>query len=364
MRTDMANKYTDTLERAERHLFRMAFTEYHPEPLAYEEIQELFSEVSSLDIMKLYAEAVKAQTEKMLNVYESLFVDILTNPHNNDRANPKRPSVANDRMNLPPYYPAGTSIRSLEGNPVRYSITDGKLICTETDKEGDAIAVNDVISYIFDGERIVKRLQDEGRDADYIIFFLSQVNQLQDGVLEALDFVRIMFDYLKNQHLKKYNGKTFDSILRKAGRANLKKCEPQIQAVTVTNNEISNAEEAYRHKTSNLSIEELDKRYKALFSYLSPGGISKRAFGCLKEGTNHNLLYRALRGCVLKEISNNNRLDVLYYAFKVYSDYYIFDSDKNKYIEDLDRQISEMNQKANWDKLSTEIKEKIEHFFK
>lgn len=319
MRTDMAYKYADTLERAERHLFRMAFTEYHPEPLAYEEIQELFSEVSSLDIMKLYAEAVKAQTEKMLNVYESLFVDILTNPHNNDRANPKRPSVANDRMNLPPYYPAGTSIRSLKGNPVRYSMNDGKLICTETDKEGDAIAVNDVISYLFDGERIVKRLQDEGRDADYIIFFLSQVNQLQDGVLEALDFVRIMFDYLKNQHLKKYNGKTIDSLLsHKTSRAENKERNSVFSGVTKRG--------YYRTKDTYIA---LTKKDKTLADELSK---------TLKKGVDSGKLTEALEVCDLEGISNGNRLELLFYAFMTYAGLYVDIKDRDKYIADLTEQ--------------------------
>lgn len=325
MRTEMAYKYTETLEKAERHLFRMAFVEYHPEPLAYEEIQALCSEVSALDIMRLYAEAVKAQAEKVLNVYEGLFVDILTNPHNSDRQSPKRPSVARDRMNISPYYPAGTTIRSLDGNPVIYSMNDGKLICTETDKDGNVVAVNDVISYLFDGGRIVNRLQDEGRDADYIIFFLSQVEQLQYGVLEAWDYVRIMFDYLKNQQLKKYNGKTFDSLLSpKTSRAENKNLDSVFSGVTNRG--------FYRTKGTYIAITKKDaltQEFKTLADELSR---------TLKIGVDSGILTKALEVCDLEGISNGNRLELLFFAFKTYAERYVDIKDRDEYMAECTKQ--------------------------
>ena len=347
----IANNYVETLERVRRQLSEMAFTERHPEPMAYEEIQTMIGEVLRLNIMELYREAVNSDS---LRLYKSMFSDILTNPHVVNGTTKKRITIL-------PYYPAGTTIVSDSGNNIALSMIDGRLIGTETDAEGKEIAKHEIISYLFDGDRITKRLLDESRNADYILFFLSQTNQLQEAIFERWEDVRVMFDYIEKPNLKKYKRDFDTALLEKEGKEKPKawKAKPAIISEIVKEEDIIRVtSKMLRPKSSNFTFNMIDVRIhgksKNLHTYLLTKGN-----GCLRLSENDwYITLKALEYGLPSLISNGNRLDVLYYVFMVYADRYIHKDSRDEYKERVREQIEGFG-KVVKDNLHTEEKEEI-----
>lgn len=355
MNYPIANNYIDTLERVKKQLFDIAFTDRHPEPLAYEEIQAMTYEILNLDIMKLYREAVSSES---LRLYKGMFYDILSNRLVTN-------GTARRRIMLLPYYPSGVTLIGDNGNKIIISTTEGRLIGTEMDDEGKELAKHDVISYLFNGDMVTKRLQDEGRNSDYILFFLSQTNQLQEAIFERWDDVRVMFEYIEKGNLKKYS-KDFGIDLLEKAKEKPKVCNTK---TIVTNNVNSDSvEESFvLYNYTNTFIVDYRKitrngqRYD-LLSFLK-GGYSKRGTGCLRPGVDCRTLRRALEGCVVLEISNRNRLDILCYTFSVFADLYIAKKDREKYKESIMTQAEKLDYRYK-DNLPTDIKQAINELLK
>ena len=357
MKYPIANNYIETLERVRRQLSEMRFTERHPEPLAYEEMQALSHDVLTLDIMKLYREAVSSDSPRL---YKGMFSDILTNPHVVNGTTKKRITIL-------PYYPAGTTIVSDSGNNIALSMIDGRLIGTETDAEGKEIAKHEIISYLFDGDRITKRLLEEGRNADYILFFLSQTNQLQEAIFERWEDVRVMFDYIEKPNLKKYK-KDFDiTLLEKEGKEKPEAWKAKnIITDKVSSKDIEDAAILYKLSGNTFivnynSVKMRGKSYD-LFSFLN-GGYSTKGTGCFRAGADSRILYKALEGGVLYELSNGNRLDILCYTFMVYADKYIHVNDREKYKESIRLQAAKFGYTYR-DNLPKEISTAIDKLMK
>lgn len=359
MEYPIANNYIETLERVRRQLFEMAFTERHPEPLAYEEIQAMASDVNALDIMKLYREAVSSDS---LKLYKGMFSDILNNPHVVN-------GTARKRITILPYYPAGTTLVSDIGNNIALSMTDGRLIGTETDAEGKELAKHEVVSYLFDGDRITKRLMDEGRNARYILFFLSQTNQLQEAIFERWEDVRVMFDYIEKGKLKKFKNADFTtSLLEKEGKEKPEAWKAETIIKDKANSEdVEKAAKHYRGSGNTFipdyrKIKQNGSTY-ILLTFLK-GGYSKKGVGCLRPDTEQSTLKTALEGGVLSEISNGNRVDILLYAFEVYSAKYISTLDRDKYNEDVRLQAAKFGNVPDTKKVDKDIRKAIEELMK
>ena len=352
MMSPVANNYIKTLERVERQLFNMAFPERHPEPLTYEEIQALSFEVNTLDIMELYREAVSSES---IRLYKGMFSDILSNPHVTN-------GTARNRITIIPYYPAGVTIENDNGNKILFSMSDKGLIGTETDAEGRELAEYEIISYLFDGDRITGRLQDEGRNSDFILFFLSQTNQLQEAIFERWEDVRVMFDYIEKGNLKKFKNADFNiSLLEKEGKEKPIAWKAKHSIISENANEedvMRVTSTMCRPKSSNFTFNMIDVKLhgktKNLHTYLLTKGK-----GCLRlsEGDWYITL-RALEYGLPSLISNGNRLDVLNYVFMVYADRYIHKDSRDEYKARVRTQIESFG-KVVKDNLHTEEKEEI-----
>lgn len=330
MKYPIANDYIDTLERVTKRLSGLAYIEQHPEPLVYEEIQAMALDINKLDIKALYREAVNSDSQKL---YKGMFSDILSNPHVVN-------GTAKKRLTLLPYYPDGTTIKNDSGNDVIICMGNNGLKGTEKDSEGNILAEYDIISYLFNGDAITKRLQDEGRDNKYILFFLSQTNQLQESIFERWDDVRIMFDYIENQHLKKYSKEPFfrvDILEKDKAKPEAWKPKPEVQTLTEEDfSIILSTKQRYKasNKTFNMIAIKLYGKPVDLHIYLTTRGK-----GCLKLGVDWYMLQRALEFGVLSEISNGNRLDILLYVFTTYADTYINKDVRDDYKESINQQI-------------------------
>lgn len=348
MKYPIANNYIDTLERVVKQLHRIAYTELHPESLAYEEIQALAYEVNSLDIMKLYREAVNSDDTKL---YKGQFSDILSN-------NLVVNGTARNRLTILPYYPAGVTIEGDNGNKIIISASDNGLIGSELDAKGNTVATQSVISYLFDGDKITKRLLDEGRNANYIVFFLSQTNQLQEAIFERWEDVRVMFYYIEKRHLDKFKNKDFTtSLLEYEGKAKPEawKVKPELNTNLATFDDINNATNQH-YKPCNTYIMpnvRLHGKSVNLYTYLQNKGK-----GCLRPLERWDVLLRALDSGVLSEIANGNRLDILYYVFMVYADKYIHKDSRDQYKESIRQQIERFGKSVK-DNLHKEEKDEI-----
>ena len=359
MKYPIANNYIETLERVRRQLFGVAFPERHPDPLAYEEIQAMASDVNALDIMKLYREAVSSDS---MRLYKGMFSDILRNPHVVN-------GTARKRITILPYYPAGTTLINDNGNKIVISASDKGLIGTETDAEGKELAEHEIISYLFDGDRITKRLLDEGRNADYILFFLSQTNQLHEAIFERLEDVRVMFDYIEKGNLKKFKKADFDTaLLEKEGKEKPEAWKAETIIMDKANSEdVEKAAKHYRG-SGNTFIPDYRKiknngNTYILLTFLK-GGYKKKGVGCLRPGTEQSTLKVALEGGVLSEISNGNRVDILLYVFEVFSKKYISTLDRDKYNEDIRLQAAKFGKVPDTAQIPTDIRNAIDELMK
>lgn len=160
----ISGQYVEAVETAKGMMFRLAFTEYHPEPLTYEEIQAIDTTLLRLNDAEVYNEFVVQGVD--LSVFRRVFHEILTDPHNTE-----------DWQNVTePLY--------------------------------------------FNEERFVKRLKDEGKDNKYIQFYIEQLYKLQATIMERTECVRRMATILENPNhddervineegLKKYFIKSF-----------------------------------------------------------------------------------------------------------------------------------------------------------
>lgn len=378
MKYPVANNYIETLERVTKQLHEMAFSERHPEPLTYEEIQAMASEVNMLDIMRLYSEAVSSDS---LRLFKGMFSDILSNPHVVN-------GTARKRITIFPYYPASVTLindngnkialskekRELvvpgtdeEGKKVERSIISYILVGTETDAEGKELAKHEVISYLFDGDKITKRLLDEGRDAQYILFFLSQTNQLQEAIFERWEDVRVMFDYIEKPNLKKYQKDFNIALLEKEGKEKPEAWKAKnIITDKVSSENIEVAAVNYKDSSNRFivdyrSIKQHGKEYD-LFSFLN-GGYSTKGVGCFRAGADFQILKKALEGGVLYELSNGNRLDILCYAFMAFADNYIHVNDRKKYKDSIRLQAERFGYTYK-DNLTKEISTAIDKLIK
>lgn len=375
MKYPIANNYIETLERVTKQLYEMAFTERHPEPLAYEEIQAMASEVNALDIVKLYSEAASSDS---LRLYEIMFTNILSNPHVVN-------GTARKRITIIPYYPNGLIFESDNGNKLHYSIKDGMLIGIATYADGNTTEY-EVISYLFDGDRITKRLIKEGWDKNTfnseehkLLFFFTQLNQLQESIFERYEDVRILFDFLENNHLKKYknvnpakNPDAFISLLEKEGK---EKPEAWKAKTTITNDEVSYNDvdkeakiyiNSYNRPPGTYVVGmrtfNIEGKKHDLLTFLK-GGWSKRAEGCLKDISN-GALQKALEGGVFSMISNGKNVDILLYAFEVYAQNYINKLDQEKYKENIRVQASTFDKNLNTKRVKREIRTYIDYLLR
>ncbi len=343
MKYPIANNYVETMKRVEKQLFDIAFTERHPEPLTYEEIQALAYEVNTLDIMELYKETDNSDSIKL---YKGQFSDILSNPLVVN-------GTARNRLTILPYYPAGVTIESDTGNKVVFSMGSNGLIGSEIDSEGNTVATHSVISYLFDGAKITKRLVKEGWDRNTfksedhkLFFFFSQLNQLQEAIFERWEDVRIMFDYLEKPNLKKYKDSFSTAILEKAKeKPEAWKRKPTIIADTIDEKEFDSILAERQRFTSSRETFNMNDikdcgKHLNLHTFLTKNGK-----GCLKSGTNWNMLRRALEYGALTEISNGNRLDILLYVFTAYADKYVHMDERDKYKNSINEQIESFGKK-------------------
>ena len=370
MKYQIANNYIETLERVTKQLFEMAYTERHPEPLTYEEIQALAYDVNTLDIMKLYREAYReAVNSDSLRLYKSMFSDILSNPHVVN-------GTARKRITILPYYPPGFTLVSDGGNNISISWKGGRVIGSETDSYGEEIAKHEIISYLFDGDMITKRLIKEGwewenkfqSEEHKLLFYFSQLNQLQEAIFERWEDVRVMFDYIEKPNLKKYK-RDFDTALLEKQKAKPEawNAKPTILGGVVTYDEVDRTK-GYYHKTGNtIAIDfrqiKWNKKKHNLLTFLSANGFT-RGIGCIRpfvESDKNSILRKALEVGALSKISNGNRVDVLLCVFMTFAKKYIDEVDREKYLHSVKQQSTtfEKDIVTNETKIPKEIKKAI-----
>ena len=141
-----SGQYVEAVKTAKSMMFRLAFTEYHPEPLTYEEIQAIDATLLRLNDAEVYNEFVVQGVD--VSVFRRVFHELLTDPHNTE-----------DWQNVTePLY--------------------------------------------FSEERFVKRLEDEGKDDKYIQFYIEQLYKLQATIMERTECVRRMASILEKPDTK------------------------------------------------------------------------------------------------------------------------------------------------------------------
>lgn len=141
-----SGQYVEAVKTAKSMMFRLAFTEYYPEPLTYEEIQAIDATLLRLNDAEVYNEFVVQGVDA--SVFRRVFHELLTDPHNTE-----------DWQNVTePLY--------------------------------------------FSEERFVKRLEDEGKDDKYIQFYIEQLYKLQATIMERTECVRRMASILEKPDTK------------------------------------------------------------------------------------------------------------------------------------------------------------------
>lgn len=142
----ISGRYVEAVNTAKSMMFRLAFTEYHPEPLKYEEIQAIDTKLLRLNDAKVYNEFVVQGVDA--SVFRRVFHELITDPHNTE-----------DWQNVTePLY--------------------------------------------FNEERFVKRLKDEGKDDKCIQFYIEQLYKLQATIMERTECVRKIASILEKPDTK------------------------------------------------------------------------------------------------------------------------------------------------------------------
>ena len=239
--------YVEKVEAARHFLFCLAFTEYHPEPLQYEEVQHHHGILLSSVWIERVRDEYLGQKSNIVH-FKGIFSDILEHSH-----------VRN-----------GTAKRWHESEE----------------------------SLLYNKSAIVKRLKNEGNTAQYIAFYLSQVYQLQQTILERMDAVRILFEWI--EHPEKYKrvewlgmfSPFFESNKRGAGRkkASAVIVQKEISEADIAGDEILHTSNGVARK----AWLDFAKKKNAIFESVTPK-VFRRALMCgdvktIATGTNLPLL--------------------------------------------------------------------------
>lgn len=145
--------YCKSIEKARVFLSGLPYIEVHPNPLAYEDVQRYDGWL----LRDVWIENVRNECLSQdydIIILKGLFSDILDN----------------------------------------YHVKNGTTKKWDESEEG----------LLYNKSAIVKRLENEGNTEEMIDFYLSQVYKLQQTILERMDAVRILVDWLENP--KKYKG--------------------------------------------------------------------------------------------------------------------------------------------------------------
>lgn len=141
----ISGRYVEAVNTAKSMMFRLAFTEYHPEPLKYEEIQAIDTKLLRLNDAEVYNEFVVQGVG--VSVFKRVFRELLTDTHKTE----------DWRSVTEPLY--------------------------------------------FDEARYIKRLENEGRDDNYIRFFVEQLYKVQATIMERTECIRKMAVTLENPNI-------------------------------------------------------------------------------------------------------------------------------------------------------------------
>lgn len=144
--------YCKKIEAARHFLFSLPNKESHPDNLSYEEVQHQ----DGILLSSVWIENVRQEyysQDSDIIIFKGIFSDILNNSH----------------------------------------VEDGTAKKWNESKEG----------LLYDKTAIIKRLVDEGNTKIQIDFYLSQVYKLQQTILERMDAVLILIDWIEHpQHYK------------------------------------------------------------------------------------------------------------------------------------------------------------------
>ena len=77
-----SGQYVEAVNTANSMMFRLAFTEYHPEHLTYEEIQAIDATLLRLNDAEVYNDFVVQGVD--VSVFRRVFHELLTDPHNTE----------------------------------------------------------------------------------------------------------------------------------------------------------------------------------------------------------------------------------------------------------------------------------------
>ena len=143
--------YCKKIEAARHFLFSLPYKENHPDKLSYEEVQHQDGVLLSSVWIENVRQEYLSQDSNII-IFRGIFSDILNNSH----------------------------------------VEDGTARKWNESKEG----------LLYDKKAIIKRMEDEGNTRMQIDFYLSQVYKLQQTILERMDAVRILIDWI--EHPQKY----------------------------------------------------------------------------------------------------------------------------------------------------------------